>query len=172
LMWMGQPGARRLWWDRSLLAGRLVRARDLDAGHLEQVRREPVLFSPGGALHLVLEVLAYAADEAECAGAGRAIVTVHGDGSVSIADDGRGTGTRVDDQGRTVKKPVMTTRDLRFSGSLRAAVLPDGHPRRGMPVVTALSDWAGAHEPAPRRGVDSALRARHSRHRSQAGPRR
>lgn len=33
-------------------------ARDLDAGHLEQVRREPAVFAPGGALHLVLEVLA------------------------------------------------------------------------------------------------------------------
>jgi topoisomerase IV subunit B len=115
-------------------------ARELDAGHIERVRREPFLFASGGALHLVLEVLAYAADEAEHTGSGRAVITVHADGSVSIADDGRGTDTRVDDLGRTVKKPVMTTKDLRFFDSPRAA-LPDGHPRLGMSVVTALSAW-------------------------------
>jgi DNA gyrase subunit B len=116
-------------------------ARDLDAGHLEGIRREPAVFAPGGAWHLVLEVLAYAADEAEWTGSGRAVVTVRADGSVSVADNGRGTDTRVDDQARTVKKPVMTTKDLRFFGSPQAAALPDGHPRRGMSVVTALSAW-------------------------------
>lgn len=116
-------------------------AKDLDAGHLQQVRREPALLAPGGALHLVLEVLAYAADEARDTGSGRAVVTVHDDGSVSIADDGRGTATRVDDQRRTVKKPVMTTPDLRFFDSPHPPALPDDHPRRGMSVVTALSAW-------------------------------
>ena len=116
-------------------------ARDLDAGHIERVRREPAVFAPGGALHLVLEVLAYAADEAAHTGSGRAVITVHDDGSVSITDDGRGTATRADDQRRTVKKPVMTTKDLRFFDSPDAAALPDGHPRRGMSVVTALSAW-------------------------------
>jgi topoisomerase IV subunit B len=116
-------------------------AKELDAGHIERVRREPALFAPGGAVHLVLEVLAYAADEAEGTGSGTAVVTVHDDGSVSVADDGRGTDTRVDDLGRTVKKPVMTTKDLRFFDTPRAAALPDGHPRRGMSVVTALSAW-------------------------------
>jgi topoisomerase IV subunit B len=86
-------------------------------------------------------VLAYAADEAEATGSGRAVVTMHDDGSVSVADDGRGTDTRVDDLGQTVRKPVMTTKDLRFFDSPRAAALPDGHPRRGMSVVTALSAW-------------------------------
>jgi succinate dehydrogenase/fumarate reductase flavoprotein subunit len=86
--------------------------RDLDAGHIERIRREPVVFAAGGALHLVLEVLAYAADEAEHTGSGSAVVTVHDDGSVSVAEDGRGTATHVDDQGQTAKKPVMTTKDL------------------------------------------------------------
>jgi topoisomerase IV subunit B len=35
----------------------------------------------------------------------------------------------------------MTTRDLRFFDSPGAAALPDGHPRRGMSVVKALSEW-------------------------------
>jgi DNA gyrase subunit B len=87
-------------------------------------------------------VLAYAAEEAqEHRGAGRAVVTVHIDGSVSIADDGRGTDTRVDDRGRAVKKPVMATKDLRFFDAPQPALLPDGHPRRGLSVVAALSQW-------------------------------
>jgi topoisomerase-4 subunit B len=116
-------------------------AMDLDVEHLEQIRRESAVFAPRGVLHLVLEVLAYTADEAECTGSGRAVVTLHSDGSVSVSDNGRGTDTRVDDQGRTVKKPVMATKDLRFFDSPAAPTLPDGHSRRGMSVVAALSAW-------------------------------
>jgi topoisomerase IV subunit B len=116
-------------------------AKDHDAGHIEQVRRQPAVFAPDGALHLVLEVLAYAADEAAHTGSGNAVITLHDDGSVSVTDDGRGTATRGDDQEGTVKKPVMTTKDLRFFDTPNTAALPDGHPRRGMSVVTALSTW-------------------------------
>jgi DNA gyrase subunit B len=112
-----------------------------DAGHLGRVRRDPAVFAPGGVVHLVLEVLAYAADEAQHTGAGRAVVTVYEDGSVSVADGGRGTDTRTDHRGQVIRKPVMATRDLRFFDALQTEVLPDGHPRRGMSVVTALSAW-------------------------------
>lgn len=74
-------------------------------------------------------------------GGGRAVVTLYCDGSVSVADNGRGTDTRVDDQGRTIKKPIIATKDLRFFDSPRAVLLPDGHPRQGMSVVAALSEW-------------------------------
>lgn len=86
-------------------------------------------------------MLAYAADEAACSGSGRGVVTLHSDGSVSVADDGRGTETRVDDRGRAFKKPVMATKDLRFFDCRDPVMLPDGHPRRGMSVVAALSVW-------------------------------
>ncbi|MEU4443695.1 ATP-binding protein [Actinosynnema sp. NPDC050801] len=89
----------------------------------------------------MLEVLAYAAEEALSTGSGRAVVTLHVDGSVSVADNGRGTGTRVDDRGRAVRKPVMATKDLRFFDAPQPPPLPDGHPRRGMSVVAALSRW-------------------------------
>lgn len=112
-----------------------------DVDHLEQIRRQPGVFAPSGLMHLVLEVLAYAADEAVSNGFGRGVVTLHRDGSVAIADNGRGTDTRVDHRGRKVEKPVMATRDLRFFDSPNAAILADGHPRRGMSVVAALSEW-------------------------------
>ncbi|WP_327178564.1 ATP-binding protein [Streptomyces sp. NBC_01335] len=113
----------------------------VDHAHLAEVRSDPAVFAPGGSGHLILEVIAYAADEAEDRGSGRCTVTLHPDGSVSVADDGRGTDTRLDARGRPVKKPVMATKDLRFFDRPGAQTLPDGHPRRGMSVVAALSEW-------------------------------
>ncbi|WP_235926173.1 ATP-binding protein [Actinokineospora pegani] len=113
----------------------------VDTAHLEAIRAARAEVAPGGVRHLVLEVLAYAADEAESRGGGTAVVTRHADGSISVTDDGRGTDTRVDAAGRTVKKPVMATKDLRFFDHPAAATLPDGCPRRGMSVVAALSEW-------------------------------
>jgi DNA gyrase subunit B len=113
----------------------------VDAGHLAEIRQSPGSFAPTGVAHLILEVLAYAADEADTAGAGRCVVTLHDDGSVSVADYGRGTDTRFDEQGEPIRKPVMATKDLRYFDFPEAQRLPDGHPRRGMSVVAALSDW-------------------------------
>ena len=113
----------------------------VDAEHLALVRRHPAVFAPGGSAHLILEVMAYAADEAEATTSGRCVVTLHGDGSMSVSDNGRGTDTRYDEHGQPIKKPVMATRDLRFFDFPDAQLLPDGHPRRGMSVVAALSEW-------------------------------
>ena len=65
-------------------------ASTLDAKHLAEVRRHPTAFASGGSLHLVLEVMAYPADEAESTKSGRCVVTLHVDGSLSVSDDGRG----------------------------------------------------------------------------------
>jgi DNA gyrase subunit B len=126
--------------------------------HLARIREQTTTYTPGGIEHLILEVLAYAADEAESAGrAGRGIVTLHADGSASLADDGRGTDSRVDAAGRVIKKPVMATKDLRFFDDPDAATLPDGHTRRGMSVVAALSESADPHQPAHGRVMNSAV---------------
>lgn len=116
-------------------------ADDVDPAHLAQVRdtfgREE---TAGGRRHLILEVLAYADDEAGSQGRiGLVTVTVHPTGWVSVADDGRGTDTRRDSEGRIVRKPVMATADVRFTDSSTAPLLPDGLPRRGMSTVAALS---------------------------------
>jgi topoisomerase IV subunit B len=100
-----------------------------------------VVYAPNGTVHLVLEVLAYAAEEAEHTGSGRAVLTPHFDLSVSISDNGRGTATHADDRGRVAKKPVMSSPDIRFFDSPQPPLLPDGYPRRGMSVVAALSAW-------------------------------
>lgn len=62
-------------------------SRTVDLDHLARVRSTPVL---GGALHLLLEVMAYVVDEAVAAGPRRCEVVLPADGSVSVADDGRG----------------------------------------------------------------------------------
>ena len=92
-------------------------------------------------LHLVLEVVAYAADEATERGGGSCVILLHGDGSVSVADDGRGTDTRFGADGVPVRKPVIATKDLRFFDSSDSPALTDGHPRRGLSVAAALSSW-------------------------------
>lgn len=114
----------------------------VDEQHLARIRADPAAFAAGGVAHLVMEVLAYADDEAEDHGRrGEVSVTVHPDGSVAVADDGRGTDTRLDDHGEPVRKPVMATRDLRYFDTSPPVLLPDGSPRRGMSVVAALSRW-------------------------------
>lgn len=113
----------------------------VDHAHLAHIRQHAAEFAPGGVLHLVLEVLAYAADEAEHTGRPHCAVTLYPDGSIEIADSGRGTDTRLDESGRPVRKPVMATKDLRFFDCPDAPLLPDGYPRRGVSVVAALSEW-------------------------------
>jgi topoisomerase-4 subunit B len=117
-------------------------AASVDHEHLELVRAKPELYAPGGVLHLLLEVLAYPGDEAESTGRRpECSVELHADGSIAVTDYGRGTDTRVDEHGTVVKKPVMATKDLRFFEDPEAPLLPDGHPRRGMSVVAASSEW-------------------------------
>ena len=117
-------------------------AAGVDHAHLDLIRRRPGTYAPGGLLHLGLEVMAYAQDEAEALGRpGVCRVILGADGSVAVSDDGRGTDTRRDPAGRPIRKPVMATPDLRFFGTGRRRLLPDDHPRHGMSVVTVLSRW-------------------------------
>lgn len=116
-------------------------ASTVDAVHLAEIRKFPTVFAPGGTMHLILEVVAYAADEAGHTSRGRCVVTLHPDGSVSVVDDGRGTDTRCAAEGQPIKKPVMATKDLRFFDLPHSQLLPDGHARRGMSVVAAVSEW-------------------------------
>ena len=112
---------------------------DVDADHLAVARDVATSLGDEMALHLVLEVLAYADDEAEAIGRrGSVQVSVRGE-EIEVADDGRGTDTRRDAQGHPVRKPVMATRDVRFFDSEDSPLLPDGLRRRGMSLVAAAT---------------------------------
>jgi len=115
-------------------------AAPVDTDHLAHIRDNAATYARGGLRHLILEVLAYADEEAEATGrVATVVVTVRGDGSVSVADDGRGTDTRRTLEGRIIRKPVMSTRDVRFFDAPVRPLLPDGIPRWGISVVAALS---------------------------------
>lgn len=133
----------------------------VDEPHLAGIVEHPEVFAPGGARHLLDEVLAHVADEADRLNGGepRCEVTLLPDGSLRVRDYGRGTDTRRDATGRIVRKPVMATKDLRFFDAPSTEALPDGHPRRGMSVVAALSDWL-VHE---NRRLDGAWSQRYER---------
>lgn len=114
----------------------------MDHEHLRDVRDRREELTGGSARHLILEVLACAAEEAEALGRrGSCTVTLHADGSVTVSDDGRGTETRRDSEGNIVRKPVMATKDLRFFDGDHGSLLADGRRRRGVSVVSALSRW-------------------------------
>jgi len=112
-----------------------------DTEHVAAVQREAGRYAEGGVLHLALEVIAYALDEAADGTTDRVLVTLHDDGSISVGDNGRGTFVRFDDDGVPMVKPIMATRDLRFFEIPDVPVLPDGRRRSGMSVVAALSEW-------------------------------
>lgn len=114
----------------------------VDRAHLETIRGSAAAYAPGGSVHLLHEVLAYVADEADALGrtAAPCEVTQLADDSISVRDFGRGTDTRRDVNG-LIRKPVMATKDLRFFDDPSTQTLPDGGARRGMSVVAALSDW-------------------------------
>ena len=133
----------------------------LDRSHLDLIGAQPDVFAPSGVQHLLHEVLAYVADEVGSVrnGDARCEVRCLPDGSWSVRDYGRGTDTRRDESGRVVRKPVMATKDLRFFDARNPELLPDGHPRKGMSVVSALSEWL-VHE--NRRG-DGSWRQRYER---------
>lgn len=112
-----------------------------DAAHIAAIRADSARYSRGGLAHLVLEVVAYPVDEAEAGTTNRVLVTLHGDGSISVEDNGRGTNVFFDEHGNPMVKPIMATRDIRFFNNPEAELLPDGLPRTGMSVVAALSTW-------------------------------
>ncbi|MFE6735459.1 ATP-binding protein [Microbacterium sp. NPDC057650] len=137
---------------------------DVDVAHLEGVRRARAEYERGGRRHQILEVLAYADEEAADQGRiGNVVVRIMSDGMVAVTDDGRGTDTRRDSLGRPVRKPVMATADQRFFEADAPPLLPDGLPRRGISTVAALSSWLshenhradGAWSQEYRRGVPS-----------------
>ncbi len=112
-----------------------------DADHVLTIQKNSELFAKGGITHLVLEVIAYAVDEAIMGTTDQIHVTLYKDGSVCVEDNGRGTAVR-EVSGTPVVKPIMATQDLRFFGITDAPVLPDGLVRSGISVVAALSEWA------------------------------
>ena len=105
-------------------------AKDVDRAHLAAIQAGRDCYAAGGVRHLILEVLAYANDEAEDSGrVGQARVIMESHETVTVVDDGRGTDTRTDAEGFVIRKPVMATKHSTVVGATQAAPQP-GRARR------------------------------------------
>ena len=116
-----------------------------DAAH---IRQNPGMYvgntQAAGLHHLVYEIVYNSVDEALAGYCKHITITIHVDGSVSVADDGRGIPIGIKESGKSTLEEALTIAGTSGKFDNAAYRVSAGLHGMGAKAVNALSEWCEA----------------------------